>query len=448
MKEKKKLLFCVLPAVALDFFATAVIATNGRVLTNAQYSNPTAGTWVHYSQKAPTSSEDGIREYWVSCSTHEHQFTAPGEGDVVDYNVYDTSGFAVDDDRLIKYQYDEDHLPLSEYAYGAGMYCTNVSDFKNWRITYGDNYFNCHLYSEGGMYLWRIDLPRIDFTKYPTVTMDVKVPEEGGWYEGNHMGPEADDLPYHTVYGGAKNEGKIKLTLGPSGLHMEFNSLEYASTLAFERTFTDSDIIHGLKSAYFYTEDLYDRYLNISNITLSTASSKTAVMHFNGDTTLISTENAKQVKGGPSGDYNIHNHGYGEDDNSLHITGNDTNTGPVTITMPAVNLNSCLSTGVITFTFGVRNNNEHMYWGSGDGKVDLGNNDSNSQLNDDNGYVNWQLQLTSSSARVYNVYQERFIDVTLSDAMLNGTAGIVISGGSDCRWRGYFVTDIYWQASI
>ena len=445
MNEKKKVLFCILPTAALAFVAIAGIATNGRILTKAQYTNPTAGTWVHYAQKAPTSSADGIREYWVSCSTHEHQFTAPAEGNIVNYDVYDTTGFAVDDDRLIKYQYDEDHLPLSEYAYGAGMYCTNVSDFKNWRITYGENNFNCNLYSEGGTYLWRIDLPRIDFTKYPTVTMDVKAPN---WYENNNMGPEADQLTYHTNFGGNKTEGKIKLTLGPSGLHMEFNSLEYASTLAFERTFTDSDILHGLKSAYFFTEDLYDRYLNIENIVLSTVSSKTAIMHFNGDTTKLSTENAKTVGTPNTVDYEIINNDYGASDNSLAVVGNDTNTGSVAITMPAVNLNSYLSTGVITFTFGVRNNGERMYWGSGDGKVDLGNNDTGSQSNNYNGYVNWQLQITSSSARIYNVYQERFIDVTLSEAMLNGTAGMVISGGSDCRWRYYFVTDIYWSASI
>lgn len=442
---KKKVILGVLLTTATFMATGAVILSNSKESFSRILADPVPAEWNHYSRREATSSQLGIREYWVECGG-TYQFTAPAEGNITDKgSAYDLSEFEEFDDRYFTYAMDEHYHDLTVSNFGASMYCVDLADYKNWRATYEANAAKFNLYSEGGKYLWRIDLPRIDYTKYPTVTMDVTAPN---WYENNMMGPEADQLTYHTVYGGNKTEGKISLSLGPTGLHMEFNSLEYASTLAFEKTFIDSDIIHGLKSAYFYTEDLYDRYLNISNFVLSTASPKVAVMHFNGDTTKISTENAKQVKDGPSGDYNIHNHGYGTDENSLHITGNDSNTGPVTITMPAVNLNSYLSAGVITFTFGVRNNSEHMYWGSGDGKVDLGNNDSNSQLNDDNGYVNWQLQLTSSSARVYNVYQERYIDVTLSEAMLNGTAGIVISGGSDCRWRGYFVTDIYWSASL
>jgi len=86
--------------------------------------------------------------------------------------------------------------------------------------------------------------------------MDVNAPD---WYQPNKIGPELDDLSYQTVYGGNKDKGKIKFSYKTTGLLMEFNSIEYADQLAFSKIITDDDIIHGLKSAYFYLTDKWDR---------------------------------------------------------------------------------------------------------------------------------------------------------------------------------------------
>ena len=454
MNKKQKITISLLSVGILATAGVAALTANGGVLAKAQYSNPAAGTWVHYAQTAPTATAKGTREYWVGCSEHTHVFSAsevPDGALIVDGESLDTTGFAENDDRWLEYRYDENHVALSEYSYGAAMYLADTRgdssyspNYWNGRISYGEDSFNCNLFGPS-KFLWKIELPRIDYTKYPTVTMKVTAPN---WYENSLMGPEPDQLTYHTVYGGNKTEGKIKLTLGPSGLHMSFNSLEYANTEAFTNDFTSSDIIHGNAPAYFYTEDLYDRYLNISDITLSKESSKVALVHLNGDKTAITTTNAKNVDVPSKIAYEIISNDYGTDENSLCVVGNDENTGAVTITMPTCNFDSYLATGVITFTFGVKNNGQTMYWGSGENRVSLGNNDTGSQANNSNGFINWRLEVTSSSARIYNVYQERYIDVTLSEAMRAGTAGIVISGNDDCRWRQYFVTDIYWSLAL
>ena len=455
MNKNKKIAISLLGIVSIATSATVAFASNRSILAKAQYSNPAAGTWVHYAQSAPTASAKGTREYWVGCSEHTHVFSeseVPEGATIVNGESIDTSGFTENDDRWLNFKYDEDHVGFNEYKYGAKMYLAYSSDVNysvgayEWRMTCEADTIKNNLFGNNtsDRFVWRIDLPRIDYTKYPTVTMKVLAPN---WYENNMMGPEMDKLTYHTNYGGNKTEGKITLTLGPTGLHMSFNSLEYANQEAFNGDFTDIDIIHGNKSAYFYTEDLYDRFLNITDIQLSTESTKTALVHFNGDTTAISVANG--TVGLPGNiDYSIISNNYGTDQNSLLAKGNDTNTGALAITMPAFNIGANLSAGVITFKFGVRNNNEIMYWGSGENRVSLGRNDSASQTNNNNGYVNWELQLTSSSAKVFNAYEDRYIDVTLSEAMLAGTAGIVISGGDDCRWRQYFVTDIYWSLSL
>ena len=439
MKNKKALVSVLFGVSSLTVAAIVGITASkkGGFRANA---TPEQGEWHHYSKTNPTSSQKGIREYWVQCGG-AYQFTAPEDVDIVDKGTsYDVSEFEVNDPRYLNYQYDENHAPLSAYDYGAGMYCTNVSDFKNWRITYGDDGYNCNLYSEGGKYLWRIDLPRIDYTKYPTVTMDVLAPNR---YENNMMGPEADQLTYHTNFGGNKDKGKIELSLTGAGLHMAFNSLEYADQLAFENTFTDSDIINGLRSAYFYTEDLYDRYLNIANITLSTTSNPVDVCSYAGDTTKLTVTNGTVSLAG-SVDYGIISKGYATNDTCLVSDGN-ANPGALVVTLPAFNFNQHTALGNVSFKFGVRNNGEHMYFGSGDTKVDLGSNSPSSESDNDSGYVNWEMIVADGVAYVHNVYEGTNTIVTLTDGMRNGTESIVLSGGATSAYRRYLFCDFYWQ---
>ena len=421
-------------SVAVGVFVA--LNKGGKLLTRAT----DGAQWVHYARREATPSQIGIREYWVQCGG-SYQFEAPDGVTPSEGVGYDTSEFEEFDDRYFPYAIDEHYHDFTVSEYGAGMYCVDIADYKNWRASYETDEIDFNLYSDGGnKYLWRIDLPRIDYTKYPTVTIKVDAPN---WYEGNMMGPEADQLTYHTTYGGNKDKGEIRLAMTPSGLHMDFMNMEHGTPVVFENTFTDSDIIHGVKSAYFYTEDLYDRYLNLSNIVLSTTSSKTAVMHYNGDTTKVSVENATISLPG-SVDYSIISNNYATNETGLLVEGN-ANPGAMVATLPAVNLNSYLSAGVVTTKFGVRNNNEHMYWGSGANRVDLGTNSPTSQDENNNGYVNWQLTVMDGVAYVHNVYEDQNYIVSLTAGMRSGTEGIVISGGDTSIYRRYLVTDFYWE---
>ena len=438
---KKKILLGSLLAVT-TFAAVGTLVLSQSPSSFKLSATPSQVEWHHYSKRLPTSSQKGIREYWVQCGG-SYQFTEPQDVTIVDKgSAYDESEFAADDDRYFSYKFDEDNLGFDYYNYGARMYSVTASDYKDFRATYEHGAAKFNLYSEGSdFWLWKIELPRIDYTRYPTVTMKVTAPN---WYEANMMGPEADQLTYHTVYGGNKTEGKITLTLRSTGLHMGFNSLEYASQLAFENTFTDSDIIHGLKSAYFYTQDKWDRYINISNVELSTSVTPEDIYSYAGDTSKIDVVNGTVALPG-SVDYSIIGNNYATNDTGLVISGN-ANPGAAVITLPAINFNEYTVTGSVSFKFGVFNNNEHMYFGSGDSKVDLGSNSPSSQADNNNGYVNWEMTISSSSASVKNVYSGQSYAVTLTAGMRAGTERMEISGGATSAYRRYLVTDFIWNA--
>ncbi len=395
--------------------------------------------YIHYPQYLPRSGDYGYKEFWYCPVHHEYVMALPSATHIIEATSSFDGEILSTDERYISLIYDENHLPLTEYAYGADQYLVDEGEYETWKVTYQENGFDCLLYSyDSNKLLWRIELPRIDYTRYPTVSMKVDAPN---WYEGNMMGPEADQLTYHTVYGGNKDQGKIKLTLTHAGLHMEFNSIEYAATLAFERTFTDTNIINGLAPAYFYTEDLYDRHMIISNITLSTSRTPEDIYSYAGDTTKLSVVNG-DVKLPESIDYSIIGNGYGTNDTSLLIEGN-ANPGAAVITLPAVNLNQYTSIGTVSFKFGVRNNNEHMHFGSGDSKVDLGTNAPNSETNNNNGYVNWEMLITASEAHIHNKYENHDYSISLTTGMRNGTERIVLSGGGTSIYRRYLVCDFY-----
>ena len=437
---KKNILFISLSSVAACAVAVGVFAAlnkSGRLLATAT----DGAQWVHYKRREATPSEMGIREYWVQCGG-SYQFDAPLGETPTEGVGYDTSEFDPLDDRYFPYMMDENYCDFTISNYGATQYSVDKADQQNWKATFCEDEIHFVLWSEGtDFWLWRIDLPRIDYTRYPTVSMKVS---SSNWYEANNMGPAADNLPYHTQFGGSK-EGHINLTLGPTGVYMEFTKMENASTeVAFSNTFTDPDIIHGLKPAYFYTQDKYERPLHLSEIDLSTTTSKTAVMHFGGDTSKLSAV-AGTVKLPESADYSIKSNGYATNDTGLCVVGNDPNEGTAVITLPVCNFDSYLATGAVTFQFGVKNNNEPMYFGSGASKINLGRNSSSSQSSNNNGYVNWQMIVMDGVAYVHNVNEDKNYIVELTAGMRNGTENIVISGGNDSIYRIYLVTDFYWE---
>lgn len=62
--------------------------------------------WVHYQKREATSSQDGIREYWVSCGGG-YQFSKPNSSNIEEAIFYDTSEFTNNDPRYIKYVSDD-----------------------------------------------------------------------------------------------------------------------------------------------------------------------------------------------------------------------------------------------------------------------------------------------------------------------------------------------------
>lgn len=213
----------------------------------------------HYERRNPTPSVKGIREYWVDCSGAGYVFEEPDDGDIVDKGSdYNLAQFTANDERYIPYSMDEYHTDLSVYDYGARL---NGSDF---RVTYEDDMFKCNLYGEPETF--KIELPRINFTEYQHVSMKVVAPD---WYVNNLFGPDADHLSYKTVYGGNKDQGKIKLNYYDGKVTMDFYDIEYGTSIWFTSEFTDANIVNGLASAYFYVQNTWDRYLNISDFDLS-----------------------------------------------------------------------------------------------------------------------------------------------------------------------------------
>ena len=70
---------------------------------NAVWADESSYVWVHYPKREATSSEAGIREYWVACGQNRYQFTKPSARIINEAQGYDTSEFLADDPRWIKW---------------------------------------------------------------------------------------------------------------------------------------------------------------------------------------------------------------------------------------------------------------------------------------------------------------------------------------------------------
>ncbi len=131
---KKSLIFAL--ALSVSTFASLALAQG--MDGSLAFALPTSSkaTWVHYKQKEASSSEAGIREYWVACGGGAYQFSAPNSGSIKEGDSYDTSGFKEDDPRWIKwvdenqlafYDASSEELDYSEIALMNGTYSPLVS---------------------------------------------------------------------------------------------------------------------------------------------------------------------------------------------------------------------------------------------------------------------------------------------------------------------------------
>lgn len=78
MKRNVKIagLLCVLSATCIGVSA---FAFKGSSFLKLKAEDSTR--WSHYSYSAPKVEQNGCKEYWVSCGSHEHQFTKPDVSD-------------------------------------------------------------------------------------------------------------------------------------------------------------------------------------------------------------------------------------------------------------------------------------------------------------------------------------------------------------------------------
>ena len=265
--KNKKLLICTLLGVSTLAIGAVVGVASSKKAGFRAYADPIQGEWHHYSRREATSSQLGVREYWVQCGG-VYQFSAPSDVEIVDKgSSYDLSGFEEFDDRYFTYAMDEHYYDFSVSLFGAQMLLKSEGNYseKNFRINQkGESYLHYSVYGDNEE-TFRIDLPRIDYRVYPHVHMDLTCPD---WNQNNYFGPEDDDLTYTTVYGGNKNKGKIEFLYYDGVLKMDFYDPEYGN-LWFTKTYTDTNVINGLASPCFYVTNRWDRYLNIDNITLS-----------------------------------------------------------------------------------------------------------------------------------------------------------------------------------
>lgn len=89
------------------FIASAAIMTSilfsGEIAFTAMANDDASYSWVHYAAREATSTQKGIREYWVACGQNHYQFTKPNSDHISEGQGCDTSEFLDDDPRYIEW---------------------------------------------------------------------------------------------------------------------------------------------------------------------------------------------------------------------------------------------------------------------------------------------------------------------------------------------------------
>ena len=98
----KKIIFGIFGLTSALAVGVAALSTSSGLL---KIGKSTDGViWNHYSAVPADFNSKGSKEYWVSCSTHEHQFSAPASGTIVDKGAPSQqwiNSLSENDDRLV-----------------------------------------------------------------------------------------------------------------------------------------------------------------------------------------------------------------------------------------------------------------------------------------------------------------------------------------------------------
>ena len=99
---KKTKIIC-LSTVTLAAAVFGVVISSGNIQRGLVTAEDNS-TWTHYASKAATYDLKGVKEYWVNCATHEHQFSAPESSNIVEGSALSQKfidSLSDDDDRLV-----------------------------------------------------------------------------------------------------------------------------------------------------------------------------------------------------------------------------------------------------------------------------------------------------------------------------------------------------------
>ena len=218
----KKKLLCV-SIVSLSLTAAILVGANtSQFVFAGGFAN--LAQWVHYAQLDPTEESKGIREYWVQCGGG-YQFTEPDCDNIIEGSVYDTSEFAVDDDRWIPNEVDCD----ASYWYGKkwvalGTSITATSDTNNDGVITGQypntleelsGLAQSNFAFEGANMGGHPFLVSLRSNYRSAIKNADLITIEGGindWYAGRPLGNVNDTMPYYNDW----TKGGINLITGHS----------------------------------------------------------------------------------------------------------------------------------------------------------------------------------------------------------------------------------------
>lgn len=131
----KKKLFALAGIIGATAVLMGGVFANHSALPNKQVYG-TDGQWNHYEGVAATINQPGIKEYWVNCNTHEHQFTAPSGVTPVEMGAPSAAfikSLDLNDDRLI-----ERYLKGIDFEDGVNPYITIKSGFETLSVVDGE----------------------------------------------------------------------------------------------------------------------------------------------------------------------------------------------------------------------------------------------------------------------------------------------------------------------
>ena len=120
--------FIAVALTSLVTFGVAFASTSSIKSLLTRGANNTV--WVHYSKVNASTTAKGIKEYWVSCATSEHQFVAPtGSVTIRDGGTPSRSfidSLDPDDDRLI-----DTYTSTIDFENGHNSFISNYDYFTS-----------------------------------------------------------------------------------------------------------------------------------------------------------------------------------------------------------------------------------------------------------------------------------------------------------------------------